>query len=135
MTVTGTIFAIDREISTTTIEEDEEDKLIIAGFPFGYLEREIAVDFAVGDCVTVEYAIVFCRCAERSKNIAVALNSYCVATIEGECDGEDCYKDGILFRDDDFYPVDKSRHGDDDDHHHHHKHPGKGSQAAIPPAD
>ena len=69
LTVTGTIFAIDREISTITIEEDGGDKVIIAGFPFGYLEREMAVEFAVGDCVTVEYAIVVCRCSEGSKNM------------------------------------------------------------------
>ena len=128
LTVTGTIFAIDREISTITIEEDEGDKVIIAGFPFGYLEREMAVEFAVGDCVAVEYAIVVCRCSEGSKNIAVALNSYCEATIEGGCGDMDyCYADRIVLRDEDFYPVDKSRYGDDDDHHHHHKLPGNGS--------
>ena len=131
LTVTGTIFAIDREISTITIEEDEGDKLLIAGFPFGYLEREMAVEFAVGDCVTVEYAIVVCRCSEGSKNIAVALNSYCVATGEDACDGEyccaECYDGSIVLRDDDFYPVDKSRNDDDDDHYHHQNRPGNGS--------
>ena len=76
LTVTGTIFAIDRDSSTITIEYDGGNKVIIAGFPFGYLEREMVVEFAVGDCVTVEYAIVVCRCSEGSKNIAVALNSY-----------------------------------------------------------
>jgi len=65
LTGTGTIFAIDREISTITVEDDEGSKVIIAGFPI-----------AVGDCVEVEYAIVVCRCSEGSKNISVALNSY-----------------------------------------------------------
>ena len=81
LTVTGTIIAEDREISTITIE-GEKGEIVIKGFPFGYLEREMVVEFgenfviAVGDCVEVEYAIVVCRCSEGSKNIAVALNSY-----------------------------------------------------------
>jgi len=128
LTVTGTIFAIDRDSSTITIEDEKGNKVIIAGFPFGYLEREMAVEFAVGDCVAVEYAIVVCRCLEGSKNIAVALDSYCEATIEGGCvDMDYCYAVRIELRDEDFYPVDKSRHGDDDDHYHHQNRPGNGS--------
>ena len=127
-TVTGTIIAIDRDISTITIEDDGENKIIIAGFPFGYLERELGDnlgddDFFInlGDCVTVVYAVVLCKCKDLppTKNIAIALTFYC-----DECGGEsvnNCYDDeeGIVFRDDDLYPVDKSRHGDDSDQNQH----------------
>ena len=107
----GVITDIDPENSIITIGEIE-----IKGFPFGYLEREMDVEFAVGDCVEVEYAIVVCRCSEGSKNIAVALNSYCEATIEGGCEYIDyCFDDRIVLRDEDFYPVDKSRYGDEGD--------------------
>ena len=41
LTVTGTIFAIDRDSSTITIEDDGGNKVIIAGFPFGYLDKSI----------------------------------------------------------------------------------------------
>jgi hypothetical protein len=41
LTVAGTIFAIDREISTITIEDGGGNKVIIAGFPFGYLDKSI----------------------------------------------------------------------------------------------
>ena len=81
LTVSGVIVEIERDISTITID-DGENEIVIKGFPFGYLEREMAVDFgydfviAVGDCVEVEYAIVVFRCSEGSKNISVALNSY-----------------------------------------------------------
>ena len=136
LTVTGTIFAIDREVSTITIEDDDGSKVIIAGFPFGYLEREMAVEFAVGDCVAVEYAIVVCRCSEGSKNIAVALNSYCEATIEGGCvDGDYCYDDPIVLRDEDFYPLDKSRYGDDSAQEKRRWNDGKGGPVTIPPGD
>ena len=136
LTVTGTIFAIDRDSSTITIEDDGGNKVIIAGFPFGYLEREMVVEFAVGDCVAVEYAIVVCRCSEGSKNIAVALNSYCEATIEGGCvDIDYCFDDRIVLRDEDFYPVDKSRHGDDSGKHQHRLNDGKGGPVTIPPGD
>ena len=101
----GVIIDIDPENSIITIGEIE-----IKGFPFGYLEREMDVEFAVGDCVEVEYAIVVCRCSEGSKNIAVALNSYCRGCFE-----DDCYVDSIVLRDEDFYPVDKSRYGDEGD--------------------
>ena len=110
LTASGEITAIDPDNSTITI-----DGIVIKGFPFGYLEREMAVVFGedfvieVGDCVEVEYAIVVCRCSEGSKNIAVALNRYCHA-----CE-DNCYEDSIVLRDDDFYPVDKSRHGEDSD--------------------
>jgi len=42
LTVTGTIIAEDREISTITIE-GEKGEIVIKGFPFGYFEREMAV--------------------------------------------------------------------------------------------
>ena len=122
-TVYGEITAIDRENSTITIGET-----VIKGFPFGYLEREILEttdvfgdDFSidVGDCAEVEYAAVDC---EVPKNIAVALKSYC------ECEAcenkyEDWYEINIVLRDDDFYPVDKSRHGDDSDKNRHRNEP------------
>ena len=41
LTVTGTIFAIDRDSSTITIEDGGGNKVIIAGFPFGYLDKSI----------------------------------------------------------------------------------------------
>jgi hypothetical protein len=84
-----------------------------------YLESELDIEIKEGDCVTVEYAVVVCKTG--TKNIAVALTRY--------CDGcEDvCYEDGIVLRDDDFYPVDKSRNADDDDHYHHQNRPGNGS--------
>jgi hypothetical protein len=122
-TVSGKITAIDPDNSTITIDYGT----VIKGFPFGYLEREIVEttdvfgdDFAidVGDCAEVAYATVDCRCDEGSKKIAVALNRYC------ECEAcENKYEDwseiNIVLRDDDFYPVDKSRHGDDSDHNRH----------------
>ena len=130
----GAIVEIDREVSTIKIDTNS-GVIEITGFPFGYLEREMAVEFgedfamAVGDCVEVEYAIVFCRCTDGSKNIAVELKSYCQATIEDGCvdmDMEYCLSDSVVLRDEDFYPVDKSRNDDDDDHHHHQRLKGNG---------
>jgi hypothetical protein len=127
----GAIKEIDREVSTIKIDTNS-GVIEITGFPFGYLEREMAVEFgedfamAVGDCVEVEYALVFCRCTDGSKNIAVELKSYCQATIEDGCvdmDMEYCLSDSVVLRDEDFYPMDKSRNDDDSDHNHYHKHP------------
>ena len=50
LTASGEITDIDRDNSTITID----DETVIKGFPFGYLEREMDVEFAVGDCVEVE---------------------------------------------------------------------------------
>ena len=124
--VTGVIDKIEPEISTITIIDSAKlEPISITGFPFGYLERELDIVFVEGNCVTVEYAIVTCsRNVPVSKYIAVALIKYC----ENEnCDGDDCYEDRIVLRDDDFYPVDKSRNGDDDDHYHNQNRPGNGS--------
>ena len=130
--VTGVIDKIEPEISTITIiDRDTLEPISITGFPFGYLERELDIVFVEGNCVTVEYAIVICsRNVPVSKYIAVALISYCG---NEDCDGDNCYEDGIALRDDDFYPVDKSRNDDDDDHYHHQNRPGNGSYATTPP--
>ena len=118
LNASGEIVEIERDISTITID-DGEKIIVIKGFPFGYLERKMADVFGddfvimVGDCVEVEYAIVVCRCDEGIKNIAVALNNYCL-----DCHRADCYGGSIQIRDDDFYPVDKSRYGDGSDQNH-----------------
>ena len=126
--VSGEIVGIQEEISTITID-DGGGEIVIAGFPFGYLERELGIEIMIGDCVTVYYAVVLCKCDEMVyKNIAIALTGYCK-----ECPGsmagivESCSVDSIVLRDDDFYPVDKSRNDDDDDHYHHQNRPGNGS--------
>lgn len=124
--VSGTVFQIDPENSTIVIY-DGETYYTITGFPFGYLERELdsyfesesATEINKEDCVTVEYALVVCKTG--TKYIAVALTGYCEACVEGEF----CYEDdeGIVLRDEEFYPVDKSENSDDSDHYHNHKHP------------
>ena len=134
--VSGIVTEIDRDDSTITISEDGETiGVVIAGFPFGYLERELDIEIMLGDCVTVEYAVVLCKCDEMVyKNIAVALTGYCE-----ECPGgvagivESCSVDRIVLRDDDFYPVDKSRYGDEGDESRHRNNDNR--PVPTPPGD
>lgn len=124
--ISGTIDQIYPKDSTIVIISDYDNlPYTITGFPFGYLENELdsyfeselAIEIKKGDCVTIDYAVVVCKAG--TKNIAVALTRYCE-----DC-GNVCYEDdeGFVLRDEDFYPVDKSRNDDDSDHYHHHKHP------------
>ena len=126
--VSGEIDRVYPEDSTIVIINDDDGlPYTITGFPFGYLEKELdsyfesesATEIKEEDCVTVDYAVVVCKTG--TKNIAVALTSYCEGCVEGEF----CYEDdeGIVLRDEDFYPVDKSENSDDSDHYHNHNHP------------
>jgi len=132
--VTGEISKIEPEISTITIIDSQTSEPIsITGFPFGYLERELDIVFVEGNCVTVEYAIVICsRNVPVSKYIAVALVRYCE---NGGCDGDNCHDYNMVLRDDDFYPVDKSRFGDDNAQNHNRMSDGNGGPVPIPPGD
>jgi len=128
-TVEGIIEHIYPEDSTIVIKDEGDILYTITGFPFGYLENELDsyfeseldIEIKKYDCVTVKYAEV--RCKTVYKYIAVALTRYCE-----DCEVV-CYEDvdGILLRDEDLYPVDKSRNDDDDDHYHHQNRPGNGS--------
>jgi hypothetical protein len=132
----GEVIGIDRDLSTIVILDiDSGLEVTVAGFPFGYLERELDIQIELEDCVTVDYAAVFCKCDEMVyKNIAVALTGYCE-----ECPGSEemdsCDVDNIVLRDDDFYPVDKSRYGDDSTQHRGRLNDGKGGPVTIPPGD
>jgi hypothetical protein len=133
-TVEGIIEHIYPEDSTIVIKDEGDILYTITGFPFGYLENELDsyfeneldieldIEIKKNDCVTVKYAEV--RCKTVYKYIAVALTRYCE-----NCGVDVCYEDddGILLRDGDLYPVDKSRNDDDSDHYHHHKQPGNGN--------
>ena len=130
----GEVVGIDRDLSTIVIHDfDSESDVTVAGFPFGYLERELDIQIELEDCVTVEYAAVLCKCDEMIyKNIAVALTGYCE-----KCSGSEvmdsCDVDNIVLRDEDFYPVDKSRYGDEGDEYRHRNNDNR--PVPIPPGD
>lgn len=130
----GEVVGIYRDLSTIVILDiDSGLEVTVAGFPFGYLERELDIQIEEGDCVTVDYAAVLCKCDEMIyKNFAVALTGYCE-----ECPGSEamdsCDVDNIVLRDDDFYPVDKSRYGDEGDESRHRNNDNR--PVPIPPSE
>lgn len=118
--VSGVVDKTIREDSIIIIDpfDPKEDPLLIKGFPYNFVERELesalsqpkdSIAIEEGDCITILFIVDEVGLYNQTINRALALVEYC-----DECNYDDtCYVDpvGIVFleqEDNEYSPVNKN---------------------------